>query len=246
MGLKESGLRGSLRNVSVGIDAIPDEPDLQWLIDEGSETTITDENEDLEANFESSPTWRDGDIFDNYLEMQANEDGWLSDPTPFTSSQWTLMVALELNDSTDDGSIINAIGTEDLPTNVNDDGNVFCIIENDGDIGGGITESGSANNAPEVPVSVPQNEILFVAVTANLDTSDVETFVFDKSGDLVGSNQGNSDRDSPELSNPIVFSGYDESDEFFDTINRDEHYVAVATDLFSQSQISDIWDNIRP
>jgi len=228
------------------ISVIPDEPDLQWLINEGSGTTITDVNEDLEANFESSPTWRDGDIFDNYLEMQANEDGWLSDSTPFTSSQWTLMVALELNDSTNDGSIINGIGTEDLPTNANNDGSGFWILENDEDIGGVITESGGAGAVPDAPVSVPQNEILFVAVAANLDTSDVETFVFDKSGDLVGSNQGNADRDSIQLSNPIVFSGYDESDEFFDTINRDEHYVAVATDLFSQSQISDIWDNIRP
>ena len=32
MGLKESGLRGSLRNVSVGIDAIPDD----WLYDRGA------------------------------------------------------------------------------------------------------------------------------------------------------------------------------------------------------------------
>ena len=45
MGLKESGLRGSLRNVSVGIDAIPDSVVSRYNADEeslGSQTTITD------------------------------------------------------------------------------------------------------------------------------------------------------------------------------------------------------------
>ena len=40
MGLKESGLRGSLRNVSVGIDAIPDGALLYYRFDDDSDTTI--------------------------------------------------------------------------------------------------------------------------------------------------------------------------------------------------------------
>ena len=46
MGLKESGLRGSLRNVSVGIDAIPDstfdQTLHQWYFDEGENQSFAD------------------------------------------------------------------------------------------------------------------------------------------------------------------------------------------------------------
>lgn len=42
MGLKEAGLRGSLRNVSVGAGATPDSGVARWPIDEGSGTTFAD------------------------------------------------------------------------------------------------------------------------------------------------------------------------------------------------------------
>ena len=51
MGLKESGLRGSLRNVSVGIDAIPDEEDLHARYDfREYDATSTSDFDDLSGN----------------------------------------------------------------------------------------------------------------------------------------------------------------------------------------------------
>ena len=55
MGLKESGLRGSLRNVSVGIDAIPDSEELyahyDWSQEDGSMPIIdlSDNDNDLDS-----------------------------------------------------------------------------------------------------------------------------------------------------------------------------------------------------
>ena len=50
MGLKESGLRGSLRNVSVGITAIPDSEDLHFHYDFSASSTTTSFVEDQTGN----------------------------------------------------------------------------------------------------------------------------------------------------------------------------------------------------
>ena len=60
MGLKESGLRGSLRNVSVGIDAIPDSGgENQWNWTAGDGTVVVDVNGESDANF-NSLSWGTG------------------------------------------------------------------------------------------------------------------------------------------------------------------------------------------
>ena len=98
MGLKESGLRGSLRNVSVGIDAIPDSGNLyadydpaQLDISDGDDVTtwecqINSDN-DLQADT-GNPTYREDEInghpvldFDGDRMVVSEEDfGTINQP----------------------------------------------------------------------------------------------------------------------------------------------------------------------
>ena len=77
MGLKESGLRGSLRNVSVGIDAIPDSELLQayWPINEGSGDTVADQEGDNDGT-RVGADWvsADGIDQDDALDIVGDSD----------------------------------------------------------------------------------------------------------------------------------------------------------------------------
>ena len=75
MGLKESGLRGSLRNVSVGIDAIPDSGGShQWNHDEGEGTTLSDAIGGLDGAINGA-TWTSGaGTEDVYLDYDGTDD----------------------------------------------------------------------------------------------------------------------------------------------------------------------------
>ena len=93
MGLKESGLRGSLRNVSVGIDAIPDSVVYQSIIGEQEQSegetidTLVDQvsAENLSAN--GSPTYREDGINGNpAAELDGSNDEW-------TTSDWGLSIS---------------------------------------------------------------------------------------------------------------------------------------------------------
>ena len=72
MGLKESGLRGSLRNVSVGIDAIPDSVDYQFIPDgfDTSNQEWTDELDGLTLDPLGSPT-----LDDDIVQYDGVDDG---------------------------------------------------------------------------------------------------------------------------------------------------------------------------
>ena len=87
MGLKESGLRGSLRNVSVGIDAIPDSVVSRWQFNDDSDTSIAIDSEG--AN--------DGDITGATYTTNAIEGSH----------------ALEYTDGTDEVSLGNITDSED-------------------------------------------------------------------------------------------------------------------------------------
>ena len=82
MGLKESGLRGSLRNVSVGIDAIPDQENLQTQYDLVEETgfddddpinTLTDFVSDLDADGGTGGTYK-SDAFNGNPVARLDDD----------------------------------------------------------------------------------------------------------------------------------------------------------------------------
>ena len=75
MGLKESGLRGSLRNVSVGIDAIPDSVVNHWPHDEGTGTTLNDNEGTVDGTI-SGATWTalEDAVGGQYLEYDGDEN----------------------------------------------------------------------------------------------------------------------------------------------------------------------------
>ena len=76
MGLKESGLRGSLRNVSVSIDAIPDSVVTQYEFEDDSDTsTAIDSVGDNNATL-SEPTYNDTivKVGSNALEFDGSDD----------------------------------------------------------------------------------------------------------------------------------------------------------------------------
>ena len=96
MGLKESGLRGSLRNVSVGIDAIPDSEDLHAHYDFSEYSSSQTSNfEDLSGNGHDLVNGSITDVTASINGVQAgnfdgDDDGVFSNsfsavPTPYTT-----------------------------------------------------------------------------------------------------------------------------------------------------------------
>ena len=113
MGLKESGLRGSLRNVSVGIDAIPDSVVLQYFATEvnGGSSTWPDDVETQDMGLtggETDATLSDGS---ESLEFDgANDTGDIPVPSNFDEDgmhEWTLEIAFEFDFTGDNEDLIN-------------------------------------------------------------------------------------------------------------------------------------------
>ena len=93
MGLKESGLRGSLRNVSVGIDAIPDSGGThQWNKDEGDGSEVADGIGSLDGTINGASWASDAGAGGFYLDYDSTDDyveiltGTYSDFNHFTES----------------------------------------------------------------------------------------------------------------------------------------------------------------
>ena len=119
MGLKESGLRGSLRNVSVGIDAIPDSEDLHAHYDA---TTIsasdgdsistwsdqTDNDHDLTAGAE--PIYKTDILNGNPIVRFDGVDDFLNVSFSEQSQPNTIFVVFQLNsvESSRNNHIIDA------------------------------------------------------------------------------------------------------------------------------------------
>ena len=95
MGLKESGLRGSLRNVSVGIDAIPDVIDYRWPADEGSGQTVAASVGDVDISLDFD-RWVGGNQYNGGQAVNTESgDTFVTESriqltgTEFTAAVWT-------------------------------------------------------------------------------------------------------------------------------------------------------------
>ena len=106
MGLKESGLRGSLRNVSVGIDAIPDSAIYQQPWDEGESTTVTDVIGDRNGSLDN-PDWVSDAEFEGGWKLNFDNDTVENDPIDnFANRQLLFCITIDSN-STSDQTILN-------------------------------------------------------------------------------------------------------------------------------------------
>ena len=117
MGLKESGLRGSLRNVSVGIGAIPDAEGLhEWLMDEGEGTTAADRVGAGDLSL-SDVEWGTGTgVGDTYLDFDGSGDN-MAKAEQSDLSDWgdggTMIVQFEANDTGEEAVIWNHQSNDD-------------------------------------------------------------------------------------------------------------------------------------
>ena len=92
MGLKESGLRGSLRNVSVGIDAIPDSVELQYSATtfSNSDSVWADDAGNVDMNINGDPqkaTLSDGS--ESISSDGSNDSGEIEMPSTLEGSGLT-------------------------------------------------------------------------------------------------------------------------------------------------------------
>ena len=119
MGLKESGLRGSLRNVSVGIVAIPDDVTDQLPLDEGSGTTAANAVSNRDFGIEGA-SWKSGSDGrgGHYLSTDGVDDRLINtdDVEDFGGlTSWSFSVWIEATEPSDRAHIIR-IGDDDLLT----------------------------------------------------------------------------------------------------------------------------------
>ena len=110
MGLKESGLRGSLRNVSVGIRAIPDS-DLYYTIDEGEGDIVNDQIGDNNGVSTGSLVWvEDASVgHEFYVELDGTNYIEVQDSTIISdNSDFTVGIEIEVgSEGLDDCNIWN-------------------------------------------------------------------------------------------------------------------------------------------
>ena len=117
MGLKESGLRGSLRNVSVGIDAIPDSENLHahydaqllLLDDQDTMSEWPDQSgNDNDIPSVGSPTYETDAINGNPAVLfDGEDDKFEGDWDDLDSAPYSIYVVVVLNNTSITGRIVN-------------------------------------------------------------------------------------------------------------------------------------------
>ena len=208
MGLKESGLRGSLRNVSVGIVAIPDtsmfqSPIYQWTgaaIDDADGTSPVDWPESLsglaDAAAVNSPEKQTQSGFEAVEYRRADNDGhdWDGDsqlPTGSSSFSWAATVYTDVSDDT--AQVIAGFGASNS-------GEKNIIQLRDGNVqhaffGAGNTTIGSTTHQTDQ----------FITVGCSYDGSDVTVY-------LNGSSDGSSSQSPNVQDGPEYHLGYEDRD----------------------------------
>ena len=175
MGLKESGLRGSLRNVSVGMGAIPDSAIHQYPTDEGSGTTLGDNVGSADGTI-SGASWDD---------TEGGKGGWVldydgdDDQTDISSAADRQLDALTLSTwvkvQTDEaGPGVVALGEfgqdEVALLNIQGDGEIRFVMQVDGSQES-VTTNFNPNEWQYVVGSFDVNDNLRIYINGSLEAS---------------------------------------------------------------------------
>jgi len=235
-------------------DAIPDSVvnnlDYWWPIDEGAGTSIADVLDGESASFRGGPDWvayPDG-VGGWALDMGGDSDGWVTDGTlTYSSSTFNITGWVETGSVPSRPDNIFALGTSDAESNLNADGDA-CLIElfDDGDFGANLMGNGSYSRNQGARVSVGGSEFIFFSANFDTDADELEVYVYDEAG-IVGDDTGDSNgRDFETLSDPILFSNYDNADVDGTGHDGKEIAVGVSGDKLSESDIEDIWEDTKP
>ena len=237
MGLKESGLRGSLRSVSVRV-GIPNSVDYRLPMDEGAGTTLNPDIGTATATLTggwSSDTNAVGGWWTTY---DGVDDEWRTDSeidinqTNFTVIQWvSISSGFETGDrllfGRDDAG--NGGGWDIfLRTDVNESENGVEFA----------TYDTSFNNGPRV-AEIPTNERVMVAGAADGDTHTL--YLYDTSG-LIDKQ---SDTVSRETTASETLVGMNRDDGSTPTEGQADALAAAFGTTMSQSQIEQYWDSTR-
>ena len=119
MGLKESGLRGSLRSVSTGVPAIPDSAVLHLdatklgLSDGESVSTWPDESGEGNDLSGSGPTYQESVQNGNPVVRFDGTDDILNNSSPLISQPYTTIVAIQAVTASDRHTIISTVDDGD-------------------------------------------------------------------------------------------------------------------------------------
>ena len=136
MGLKESGLRGSLRNVSVGIDAIPDSAIAQYdatqesYADGESFSTITDQIGGADMTGGSGEFTSSGIGGNASYDLQGFSDLFSAGGDLIIQDSYTVLAVIDLVDDSSQSRVLDR------------DSNSFTLYWNDGNDWGHIGPSG--------------------------------------------------------------------------------------------------------
>ena len=173
MGLKESGLRGSLRNVSVGIDAIPDVLDNHFRFDEGSGTALNDDVGDLTATSDVD-NWESAANFVGGLCISySGDEGWITDERIGVHTQeYTVIQWIDSTSFDDDSERIIAVGDDNTSgdiTGLRSDGSGGLEVA--GQIAGSFESTGTLVD------NIPNNEQYMVVL--RVDGSAHEIILYD-------------------------------------------------------------------
>ena len=194
MGLKEPGLRGSLRNVSVGIDAIPDSAIAHYKLaeEDNGDVTIIDELDNhngtnqgttsVESDDYVGGRARNGNGTDEYIELT----GWGDFGSTLTGG-WAILFTLETEDRDIITRVDNSgnqrwdIGTNDnfgsraghLRVAIGDDNNDRAAIDTDIAVDDGMRRRIAIN----APGTNPSNWEVWVATNSDPEPSKVGTNV---------------------------------------------------------------------
>ena len=211
MGLKESGLRGSLRNVSVGIDAIPDSVVAQFDATEepstGSITSITDLVGDFDlsgdANVISSgidgkQTFR----FDGTVNMSQSTNVSSNEPFGFVG-----VVQFQGDTSTSDfPSLIDGGSNNEL--NVSISQNEFVLARG----GSNSFVGGDPTNNPVVMSLIGESESSVRLRINGADVNSSEEDAADLTGITLASSGDDSSFSEIDIGEIVVLSAFDDPD----------------------------------
>ena len=184
MGLKESGLRGSLRNVSVGIDAIPDDLTDRWIADEGDGEWLANDIGSIEIDL-GFDRWVSGSQYAGGFAVDTESgDLFASDERlELTQSEFTVAFWTDGLNITGSNSGLVSCGDTQMPDPTSGDivdgwsvlfpdgdgGTVSVAYINDTDFNVAIDES--------ITVDAEQDHLMWAIVG---DGDDVDLYLYDE------------------------------------------------------------------
>lgn len=224
-----------------------------FAIDEGEGTEITDSIGSLTGEFEGSPTWMpDSEFVGGWALDTGENDGWVTENVD-SGHEWTICGWLEVGSTQDTSSTrfgaVYTVGTPDSVSEHNDDGDMFSLTYNDNnEIAAAMQDSGALSSSGVSGVGVSRGDHVFAAVTGNTSTGDIDIYVYNSDGELIGSEYvtENSTFRPGSISDPVFYSNYNNSDSEHEGHDGYEIACGFTDTILSQSEIEEVLNKTMP